>query len=265
MTLEIALIDTLNLPQDVNLVVVDGRYEIAGLSEFERKVSEALEYIENHEFTEEDRKSLTGVRAAVNKYSSSVNESVKTYQSQMFGPVLEQKKSMQSKLDLITGALKSKIDEMDRLARQRKEEMFAERLQTESQYTKELESLDLYDLIDGSWLNRSASDKKNLEEFHKRLQSVVKLIEHQDCPSTDAREIGSFLSLYDWSELDAISAIKQKHAPIEETVKETTSLDTAKVVESADEMEVVSIKIKSNDFTRLIEALKSAEIQFQII
>ena len=91
MTLEIALIDTLNLPQDVNLVIVDGRYEIAGLSEFERKVNEALEYIENHTFAEDDRRSLTGVRAAVNKYSTSVNESIKTYQSQMFGQVLEQK------------------------------------------------------------------------------------------------------------------------------------------------------------------------------
>ena len=195
MTLEIALINKLDLEQDNTLVLVDDHYEILGFEEFKSKIDEVLTYLAQHEYTEEDRKSLTGARAAVNKYASNINDKIKARQSEMFGKADEQRKEVQALLNSVTSALKSHIDEADRLARLRKQEMFEAELRTEAEYVKELADLDIYDIIDGSWLNRSASDKKNLQELHARMNSITKLVRSDLCKSSDVSEICGVLQL----------------------------------------------------------------------
>lgn len=265
MTLEIALIDRLDLEQDNTLVLVDGRYEIAGFDIFKKKIDEVLQYLSEHEYTEEDRKSLAGARAAVNKYSSNINEKIKTAQNEMFGVVDQQKKEVQSLLNSVTSALKSHIDEADRIARLRKQEIFEKEIMTEAEYIPELSELDVFDIIDASWLNRSASDKKNLQELHARMQSVTKLVRSELCKSSDASEICGILQLHDWSELDTIQFIDAKYAPIEEVVESENIEKKEEVVEEVEELEVVSLEIKSKDFARMLEILKVSGIQYRII
>lgn len=265
MTLEIALIDRLDLEQDNTLVLVDGRYEIAGFEIFKKKIDEVLKYLSEHEYTEEDRKSLAGARAAVNKYSSNINEKIKTRQNEMFGVVDQQKKEVQSLLNSVTSALKSHIDEADRIARLRKQEIFEKEIITESEYVPELSELDVFDIIDASWLNRSASDKKNLQELHSRMRAITKLVRSDLCKSSDVTEICGILQLYDWSELDTIQFIDAKYAPVEEIVEDAVVEDKAEVVEEVEELEVVSLEIKSKDFARMLEILKVSGIQYRII
>ena len=265
MTLEIALINKLDLEQDNTLVLVDGHYEILGFEEFKSKIDEVLTYLAQHEYTEEDRKSLTGARAAVNKYASNINDKIKARQSEMFGKADEQRKEVQALLNSVTSALKSHIDEADRLARLRKQEMFESELRTESEYVKELADLDIYDIIDASWLNRSASDKKNLQELHARMNSITKLVRSDLCKSSDVSEICGVLQLYDWSELDTIQFLDAKYSPIEEILNEETVEKTEEVVEVEDELEIVSLEIKSKDFARMLEILKVSGIQYRIM
>ena len=265
MTLEIALIDRLDLEQDNTLVLVDGRYEIAGFEIFKKKIDEVLKYLSEHEYTEEDRKSLAGARAAVNKYSSNINEKIKTRQNEMFGVVDQQKKEVQSLLNSVTSALKSHIDEADRIARLRKQEIFEKEIMTESEYIPELADLDVFDIIDASWLNRSASDKKNLQELHSRMNSITKLVRSDLCKSSDVSEICGILQLHDWSELDTIQFIDAKYAPIEEVDEESHVEEKVEVVEEVEELEVVSLEIKSKDFARMLEILKVSGIQYRII
>lgn len=270
MTLEIAIIDRLGLEQDASLVMIDGRYEISGFDRFKLTVEEVLDYLSKHEYVEEDRKSLAGARAAVNKFSKNINDAIKSHQNEMFGKVDEQKKEVQSLLSSVTSALKSHIDEADRIARLRKQEMFENELATRLDYVKELSSLDVFDVIDSSWLNRTASDKKNLQELHSRLNSIEKLIKSDLCKSSDASEICGILQLYDWSELDAIQFIDAKYTPVIEVAAEDNSdlhEENVKIeeIEEIEETEIVSLEIKSKDFERLIEILKVSGLQYRIV
>ena len=268
MTLEIAIIERLGLEQDTSLVLVDGRYEISRFDRFKSTVEDVLKYLSEHEYTEEDRKSLADARAAVNKFSTNIDGAIKSRQSEMFGKVDEQKKEVQRLLNSVTSALKSHIDEADRLARLRKQEMFENELSTRLDYVSELSSLDVFDVIDSSWLNRTASDKKNLQEFHARLNSIEKLIKSDLCKSSDASEICGVLQLHDWSELDAIQFIDIKYSPViddVDRVEETREIEENVLTEEIEEKEIVSLEIKSKDFERLIEILKVSGLDYKIV
>ena len=129
-----------------------------------------------------------------------------------------------------------------------------------------MKGLDVFDIIDGSWLNRSSSDKKSLEQLNSRLDAVYKLVRSSLCKSTDPSEICNVLQLYDWSELQTIEYLDAKYTPVEtvesvQEVSDETAEDKVKEVQK----EIVSLEINSDDFSRLIEILKVSGIDFKLV
>lgn len=275
MSLELEIIDRLDISEDnaaLRLVYDEetrlNQYEIVGFDRFKESAVKTLEFINNRELEEDDRKSLAKTRAAVNKYSDKINEIIKAEQTELFGKVESQKKEARSLLDSITSALKTKIDEFDRMARVQKQEMFSEEIARRQEYQSELEGLDVFDVIDASWLNRSSSDKKALEELKGRLDSISKLAKSDLCKSNDANEICSILQAYDWSELQTIEFLNAKYAPVEK-IEETVSDDTQqdqKIEEKVEvEKEIVRLEINSDDFEKLISILNLSEIEYKLV
>lgn len=275
MSLELEIIDRLDISEDnaaLRLVYDEetrlNQYEIVGFDRFKESAVKTLEFINNRELEEDDRKSLAKTRAAVNKYSDKINEIIKAEQTELFGKVESQKKEARSLLDSITSALKTKIDEFDRMARVQKQEMFSEEIARRQEYQSELEGLDVFDVIDASWLNRSSSDKKALEELKGRLDSISKLAKSDLCKSNDANEICSILQAYDWSELQTIEFLNAKYAPVEK-IEEVVSNDTQqdqKIEEKVEvEKEIVRLEINSDDFEKLISILNLSEIEYKLV
>ena len=275
MSLELEIIDRLDISEDnaaLRLVYDEetrlNQYEIVGFDRFKESAVKTLEFINNRELEEDDRKSLAKTRAAVNKYSDKINEIIKAEQTELFGKVESQKKEARSLLDSITSALKTKIDEFDRMARVQKQEMFSEEIARRQEYQSELEGLDVFDVIDASWLNRSSSDKKALEELKGRLDSISKLAKSDLCKSNDANEICSILQAYDWSELQTIEFLNAKYAPVEK-IEEAVSNDTQqdqKIEEKVEvEKEIVRLEINSDDFEKLISILNLSEIEYKLV
>ena len=275
MLFELEIIDRLDISEDnaaLRLVYDEetrlNQYEIAGFDRFKESAVKTLEFINNRELEEDDRKSLAKTRAAVNKYSDKINEIIKAEQTGLFGKVESQKKEARSLLDSITSALKTKIDEFDRMARVQKQEMFSEEIARRQEYQSELEGLDVFDVIDASWLNRSSSDKKALEELKGRLDSISKLAKSDLCKSNDANEICSILQAYDWSELQTIEFLNAKYAPVEK-IEEVVSNDAQqdqKIEEKVEvEKEIVRLEINSDDFEKLISILNLSEIEYKLL
>ena len=275
MSLELEIIDRLDISEDnaaLRLVYDEetrlNQYEIVGFDRFKESAVKTLEFINNRELEEDDRKSLAKTRAAVNKYSDKINEIIKAEQTELFGKVESQKKEARSLLDSITSALKTKIDEFDRMARVQKQEMFSEEIARRQEYQSELEGLDVFDVIDASWLNRSSSDKKALEELKGRLDSISKLAKSDLCKSNDANEICSILQAYDWSELQTIEFLNAKYAPVEK-IEEVVSNDAQqdqKIEEKIEvEKEIVRLEINSDDFEKLISILNLSEIEYKLV
>ena len=275
MSLELEIIDRLDISEDnaaLRLVYDEetrlNQYEIVGFERFKESAVKTLEFINNRELEEDDRKSLAKTRAAVNKYSDKINEIIKAEQTELFGKVESQKKEARSLLDSITSALKTKIDEFDRMARVQKQEMFSEEIARRQEYQSELEGLDVFDVIDASWLNRSSSDKKALEELKGRLDSISKLAKSDLCKSNDANEICSILQAYDWSELQTIEFLNAKYAPVEK-IEEAVSNDAQqdqKIEEKVEvEKEIVRLEINSDDFEKLISILNLSEIEYKLV
>lgn len=275
MSLELEIIDRLDISEDnaaLRLVYDEetklNQYEIVGFDRFKESAVKTLEFINNRELEEDDRKSLAKTRAAVNKYSDKINEIIKAEQTELFGKVESQKKEARSLLDSITSALKTKIDEFDRMARVQKQEMFSEEIARRQEYQSELEGLDVFDVIDASWLNRSSSDKKALEELKGRLDSISKLAKSDLCKSNDANEICSILQAYDWSELQTIEFLNAKYAPVEK-IEEVVSNDAQqdqKIEEKVEvEKEIVRLEINSDDFEKLISILNLSEIEYKLV
>ena len=275
MELELEISKRLDIDDDSSLVLVvdedtgSKHYEIVGFDRFKHQVAEVVSFLEEREFIEEDRKSLATTRAAVNKFKDSINDNIKSAKSELFSVVDSQKKEAQSLLDNVTSVIKSKIDVFDQMMRIKKQEMFEEEINRRSEYQEELKGLDVFDIIDGSWLNRSSSDKKSLEQLNSRLDAVYKLVRSNLCKSTDASEICNVLQLYDWSELQTIEYLDAKYAPVE-TIEEKheesekSSDDQSQEVQDV-QKEIVSLEINSDDFSRLIEILKVSGIDFKLV
>ena len=275
MELELEISKRLDIDDDSSLVLVvdedtgSKHYEIVGFDRFKHQVTEVVNFLEEREFIEEDRKSLATTRAAVNKFKDSINDNIKSAKSELFSVVDSQKKEAQSLLDNVTSVIKSKIDVFDQMMRIKKQEMFEEEINRRSEYQEELKGLDVFDIIDGSWLNRSSSDKKSLEQLNSRLDAVYKLVRSNLCKSTDASEICNFLQLYDWSELQTIEYLDAKYTPVE-TIEEKheesekSSDDQSQEVQDV-QKEIVSLEINSDDFSRLIEILKVSGIDFKLV
>ena len=275
MELELEISKRLDIDDDSSLVLIvdentgSKHFEIVGFDRFKHQVAEVVSFLEEREFIEEDRKSLATTRAAVNKFKDSINDNIKSAKSELFSVVDSQKKEAQSLLDNVTSVIKSKIDVFDRMMRIKKQEMFEEEINRRSEYQEELKGLDVFDIIDGSWLNRSSSDKKSLEQLNSRLDAVYKLVRSNLCKSADASEICNVLQLYDWSELQTIEYLDAKYAPvetIEEKHEESEKLsdDHSREVQEV-QKEIVSLEINSDDFSRLIEILKVSGIDFKLV
>lgn len=276
MSLELEIIDRLDISEDsaaLRLVYDEetelNQYEIVGFDRFKESAIQTLEFIKNRDLEEDDRKSLAKTRAAVNKYSDRVNEIIKSAQGELFGKVESQKKEARSLLDSITSTLKMKIDEFDRMARAEKQEMFSKEIARRQEYQSELEDLDVFDVIDASWLNRSSSDKKALEELKGRLDSISKLAKSDLCKSSDASEICGILQAYDWSELQTIEFLNAKYSPVEKIEEMIPSEDEQTEEKIAEEKivekEIVRLEINSEDFEKLINILNLSEIEYKLV
>lgn len=274
MELELEISKRLDIDDDSSLVlVVDEEtglkhYEIVGFDRFKSQVAEVVNFLEDRQFIEEDRKSLATTRAAVNKFKDSINDNIKSAKSELFSVVDSQKKEAQSLLDNVTSVIKSKIDVFDQMMRLKKQEMFEEEINRRVEYQEELKGLDVFDIIDGAWLNRSSSDKKSLEQLNSRLDAVYKLVKSNLCKSDDPSEICNALQLYDWSELQTIEYFDAKYAPAEmiEETKDVSAESTASEDEIEEvQKEIISLEINSEDFARLIEILKVSNIDFKLV
>ena len=276
MSLELEIIDRLDISEDsaaLRLVYDEetelNQYEIVGFDRFKESAIQTLEFIKNRDLEEDDRKSLAKTRAAVNKYSDRVNEIIKSAQGELFGKVESQKKEARSLLDSITSTLKMKIDEFDRMARAEKQEMFSKEIARRQEYQSELEDLDVFDVIDASWLNRSFSDKKSLEELKGRLDSISKLAKSDLCKSSDASEICGILQAYDWSELQTIEFLNAKYSPVEKIEEMISSEDEQTEEKIAEEKivekEIIRLEINSEDFEKLINILNLSEIEYKLV
>lgn len=272
MELELEISQRLDIGDDSSLVLVvdentgSKHYEIVGFDQFKAQVAEVVRFLEDREFIEDDRKSLATTRAAVNKFKDSISDNIKTAKSELFSVVDSQKKEAQSLLDNVTSVLKSKIDVFDQMMRFKKQEMLEEEINRRIEYQEELKSLDVFDIIDGSWLNRSSSDKKSLEQLNSRLDAVYKLVKSSLCKSTDPSEICNVLQLHDWSELQTIEYLDIKYAPVEK-IEEQLGVSEDNLEDKVEEVqkEIVSLEINSDDFGRLIEILKVSGIDFKLV
>lgn len=270
MTLDLKIVDNLSLKEQSTLIFVDNHYEIKGFDDFLKAVDRTVDFINSHEYTDEDRKSLSSARKAVNEYTKRVAELIDGEMNKTFGAAMEQKSQIQAKLNSITATLKTKIDESDRLARLKKQQMFQDEILREAEYIDLLKNVDVFDVIDASWLNRSASDKKNLKELHSRLDAIVKLTHSKLCQSTDVLEICGALQLFDWSELDAIEFIASKYQKMAEVINDVENssqelTESEHIVEVVEEKEILQIEIKSSDFANIISILKNSGIEFKIM
>lgn len=274
MTLELEISNRLDLENETALrQVTDAEtglthYEVIGFDEFKQKVENVLEFLRSREFEEEDRKSLAHTRAAVNKYTTKVNDLIKSEKSDLFSKVDEQKKEINDLLSSITSELKNKIDEFDQLARIRRQEVLEQELKIRQEYNPELNNVDIYEVIDGSWLNRTASEKKSLAELVARLQSIAKLCKSDLCKSSDASEICAVLQLFDWSELQTIEYLNAKYAPVEEVVESEEieeNNSAAEIVEEIVEKEILTIEINKKDHDKLLDILDISGVEYKFL
>lgn len=271
MELELEISQRLDIEDDSSLILVVDEltglkhYEIVGFDRFKTQVAEVVSFLEDREFTEEDRKSLATTRAAVNKFKDSINDNIKSAKSELFSVVDSQKKEAQSLLDNVTSVIKSKIDVFDQMMRLKKQEMFEEEINRRVEYQEELKGLDVFDIIDGAWLNRSSSDKKSLEQLNSRLDAVYKLVKSNLCKSEDPSEICNVLQLHDWSELQTIEYLDAKYAPVESIEEKKDSSEDEDRSHEEVQKEIISLEINSDDFSRLIEILKVSGIDFKLV
>lgn len=259
--------------QDVQIVIdEDNKYVIGGYDSFLHQVDTLLDSISVDELQNEERKTLTDLKKSVSNYAADLDKQLKNSQKELFGTIDTQRKEINSKLNEVVRLLKLSIDQSDQKARQAKQLMFEDELHRQADYYAPFKEIDIFDIINSSWLNRTSSDKQSMKSLNERLNKVRKMIESDACRSTDASEIVTYLSIHDWSEISAIDALNLKYKPADELAElekkssesETLSEDT-KVEEKSSPKEIVSLEINEDDFDLLLETLRMSGIQFRLV
>lgn len=267
-----------NLDQNEVQIVIneDNKYSIGGYETFLRQIDTVLISMSVDELQNEERKTLTSLKKSVADYTSSLDGQLKKSQKELVGTIDTQRKNLVSKLNEITQLLKLSIDQSDQKARQTKQLMFEDELHRQSDYYTPFKEIDIFDIINSSWLNRTSSDKQSMKSLNERLNKVRKMIESDACRSTSPSEIVTYLSLHDWSEISAIDALNLKYKPadelaeLEKTSSEnevSTNVDSNNPTheEKVSVKEIVSLEIDEDDFDILLETLRLSGIEFRLV
>lgn len=261
----------------LELELVGDQYSIVNHEQFMDELRELEEQIDNYEYQSEDRQAVKKFRAAVNKYSTNLNNAVKEHQAYLFGHVNEQKAEASG---LMSGIIKKldvglKADEARIKAEKTRELIEAfENAIVHFEYLKN-SKLQFEDVQNSSWSNITTSKTSAIRELDERLIAVNELTANIVNPEKDVLKNVDALRRANWNELQALNLIvterqaleaeTTRQAEIKEQVVEKIVENVVEDVKPEDLNEKATILIHRDDLRRVEATLKGLKIEYTVI
>ena len=261
----------------LELELVGDQYSIVNHEQFMDELRELEEQIDNYEYQSEDRQSVKKFRAAVNKYSTNLNNAVKEHHAYLFGHVNEQKAEASG---LMSGIIKKldvglKADEARIKAEKTRELIEAfENAIVHFEYLKN-SKLQFEDVQNSSWSNITTSKTSAIRELDERLNAANEVTANIVNPEKDVLRNVDALRRANWNELQALNLIvterqaleaeKTHQAEIKEQVVEKIVENVVEDVKPTDLNEKATILIHKDDLRRVEAALKGLKVDYTVI
>lgn len=149
-----------------DIVVFDDRV----INSFIQNIHETIHAIESGDDRYADRKSLMSIRASANKITAEMKTHIKTYEATLFAEARAQIKMIEAELDSLGAAVKKRMAEIDAVYNAEKTALIELAFkQTMTYYDFDVE---LNDVSDVRWWNRSTSEKAIREQLVARLDAI---------------------------------------------------------------------------------------------
>lgn len=211
----------------------DGSFVLAGKDEFLSRIASARAFVESYVFeTEDDRKSARSAKAEMNKLDKQIKAELKNVEAQLFAPVRDDVKEINSAVSELVSVLSEQINFFDNKYKDEKMELIREAFESALQSSPESfrTVVDLAHVLDAKWLNRTTPMSKVVEGLDDRFQAIESVAELADGSVEDA-----VLTLQSvaWNSTRAVSRIMKQKAEAE--AKAQKLAEERALVESAEQ------------------------------
>lgn len=211
----------------------DGSFVLAGKDEFLSRIASARAFVESYVFeTEDDRKSARSAKAEMNKLDKQIKTELKNVEAQLFAPVRDDVKEINSAVSELVSVLSEQINFFDNKYKDEKMELIREAFESALQSSPESFQtvVDLAHVLDAKWLNRTTPMSKVVEGLDDRFQAIESVAELADGSVEDAVLT---LQSVSWNSTRAVSRIMKQKAEAE--AKAQKLAEERALVESAEQ------------------------------
>lgn len=262
----------------LELELVGDHYSIVNHDEFMAELKQLDEQIDNYEYKSEDRQDVKKFRAAVNKYSTNLNKSVKEHQAHLFGHVNEQKAEASGLMSGIIKKLDVGLKEDEARMKAEKAYELEQAFKNAIVHFEHLKNskLSFEDVQNSSWFNITTSKTAAIRELDERLIAVNELVANIMNPEKDVLKNADALNRTNWNELQALNLIATEHKAVEleqqrqvEIKEQIVEKVAEKVVDEEvkidDLDEKATILIHKSDLRRVEAMLKGLKVDYTVI
>lgn len=220
----------------------DLSYHINGVHDLVERIEEVVGVTQNSYFTEDDRSKVKEIRTEASAFSKKLSQAVIEHKKTLVTEMDEEKKAVVNKLAELTDTLATELDRFDQRIRAEKradmEMSFDDTvgiLTNNKSGSDILADLNLNQIENPSWYNRSASTNKSVNEMTERVNTILVLNDtyNQDGEHS-ADDLISLLSDNEWSTAAVMVVLHERKREAEEAEAEAQRVAEKRAKEIAE-------------------------------
>lgn len=257
----------------------DRTYKISNYDQLKENLQNLHEASLQYIYHEDDRQNVKKLKAEINKFEKQFKKKIAEEEKYLFGHVQDNKKDIVRLLNSVKSNIEKGIIQEDERYRTEKENYLIDSFNEAKDAYEEIAQSDFkyQDISKKSWLNRSMSQSKVIEEMNEKISiidSVLKELKKMGRESTNKDLILQKLNKEKWNSLATINTLKkhfdEEEARLERALKEKEERERKeqeRLEEKYQEEKIVetsTLIIAKKDLSRVKAALDRLDINYEL-
>ena len=257
----------------------DRTYKISNYDQLKENLQNLHEASLQYIYHEDDRQNVKKLKAEINKFEKQFKKKIAEEEKHLFGHVQDNKKDIVRLLNSVKSNIEKGIIQEDERYRTEKENYLIDSFNEAKDAYDEIAQSDFQyqDISKKSWLNRSMSQSKVIEEMNEKISiidSVLKELKKMGRESTNKDLILQKLNKEKWNSLATINTLKkhfdEEEARLERALKEKEERERKeqeRLEEKYQEEKIVetsTLIIAKKDLSRVKAALDRLDINYEL-
>ena len=246
-----------------------GRPCIPRVDDIVDEIDKCATALEEYDFTGTDEERIANNKflASVRSFQKNVRSVIKDYSDDFLGQLSDDAKRIVEAAKRVETTGVRRKSECDEAFKNERTDAFSELLDGVRVMDERLDDIDLDDLLDKSWFNRTFQLKKALEALNERISVYTNVLDLNLMPDYTPSEAADVLSENGWETTGALKAYQEdmKARADAEALRKQRELEKAERAARAAARTVIKVSIPNEQVEEFREVLTKAGIDFKEI